>query len=292
MTTWGEEGVELQGRILVFLKLLFAAIVGLSIAAAVLYFQQDSFIYYPTRCTSDQFSRAPNELVEISFQTSEGAQVAFYRPPLSLRNVQPARLWMLFSGQAGCSLNWLDFVANFPDKEAAFLLLDYPGFGKCDGSPSAEAILESSEAAFVALAEVLGERPTELEQRTILLGESLGTGPALEFAAERNFKKIVLFMPYTSIREAAWGRVGPVSYLLRNRFDNRARLNELSKRENPPKIVITSGTDDRVVPGWMGAALAREFSKIVHHIEVQGGTHNRNHLFAEKGEEIYAAMID
>jgi pimeloyl-ACP methyl ester carboxylesterase len=95
------------------------------------------------------------------------------------------------------------------------LALDYRGYGASTGVPS-EAGLHLDAAATYAEALKLGFAA----DRIVLLGESLGSGPALKLATQRPVAGITLDSPYSSVLDVASGQYWflPVRLLLRDRF--------------------------------------------------------------------------
>ena len=71
-------------------------------------------------------------------------------------------------------------------------ILDYPGYGKSDGSPSEETMKAYGLAAFDALA----GRDDVDQDRVILLGYSIGTGVADYVASQRPVAGLMLMAPY------------------------------------------------------------------------------------------------
>ncbi len=254
------------------LNLLLIAAGFLLLFATFLFFYQRKMIYFPRRYDTAYAMRPPGRAVEIHFTTSQGAQTAFYFPPRGAADPArpPRRLWILFHGNASLALDWLDLLEPLPDDEeaqgapdapgaggTAFFLFDYPGYGACEGRPGRKAILESQEAAWRALAAHLGRAP-DLEGVEInLLGYSLGSAAALDFAANHPPRRLILLAPFTSTLDMARLTVGePLCRLLVDRFDNRARLAELAGRAQPPEVHIFHGDADNVVPWRMGRELA------------------------------------
>jgi len=182
----------------------------------------------------------------------------------------------------------MEFVSSYPSTQDAFLLIDYPGYGSCEGSPSRKTIQESSDAALAALAGHLGVKVAVLEPRLRLLGHSLGAASALGFASAHPVSRVVLLAPFTTLRDMARRSVGwPLCYLLLDNFDNRARLQEITRRSPSPSIDILSGTDDSVIPFRMGQELGRSFAH-VHFTPVPGAGHNT--IISEAEPQIFAAM--
>ena len=76
--------------------------------------------------------------------------------------------------------------------------IDYRGFGMSAGVPSETSMYADAEAAFDALFS-RGVAP----ERIILLGHSLGSGPAVALATRHRAAALVLFGAFTSIPDAA-----------------------------------------------------------------------------------------
>jgi uncharacterized protein len=118
--------------------------------------------------------------------------------------------------------------------------IDYRGFGMSPGSASEAGMTEDAEAAFGALL-ALGVP----QQRIIVLGHSLGSGPAVLLAVHHHPAALVLFGAFTSIPDAAADRYPllPVRYLASVRFDSLAHIGEV----HAPVIIVHSRTDT-VIP--------------------------------------------
>jgi hypothetical protein len=132
--------------------LLLAALLSAPLALLAAYvLLQRSFIYYPSKYPRGAIQRALSQgVMLIGLQMSRGKQAAFWYA-LSPSDAPPRRLWLMFGGNAMSALDWLDLPRGFPDRCTSFLLVDYPGYGLCEGSPNPARIRESAERAFQAL---------------------------------------------------------------------------------------------------------------------------------------------
>ena len=256
------------------MKLLLVVLALVLIPAALLFFRQHSMIYYP-RTYPPGYQRAlPAGTMELDYTTLAGKQLAFYLPPRSGAAL-PARIWVTFSGNASVALDWLDVVARNPNKEDAFLLVDYPGYGKSAGRASIATTRASADKALSTLAERLGIPEADLSSRLCVMGVSLGAAAALEFAAGHPIQRAVLIAPFTTLREiAAKLFTKPASYLLLESYDNRSRIRELAQRAPAPAIAIFHGTDDTLVPLWMGRELAESAPNVAEFFPVRGANHD------------------
>jgi fermentation-respiration switch protein FrsA (DUF1100 family) len=264
-------------RIRHMFMLIGIAILGfLLLMPALLFIFQRKLVYFPRRYEPIELKSEP-KLVQLHFSTSAGKQLAFYLPPQTADGITsaPTRLWVLFGGNAWRALDWLDFLNGVPDHTAGYLLIDYPGYGACEGKPTETGIAEGATGAMTALAQHLGTTTEVLQRDLNLLAHSLGCAALLNYAAQVPVQRIILLSPFTSLRAMGKRAVGGLlCRLLLDRFDNAARLNELAARQPRPRVTIIHGTADDVVPFEMGQALAAAHPGWIEFLPIKGGDHN------------------
>ena len=162
------------------------------------------------------------------------------------------------NAMAAGEVGWLADL--FP--EAGFVAIEYPGYGALPGEPTEASIYEAAEAQLKALG-----LPRE---RLVLLGQSIGTGPAVELSKRGWGTKLALLTPFTSVADAAqlafpWL---PARWLTRDRFDNAAKAPGIDV-----PVLVVHGDRDEVIPYALGARPAPLFPK-AELFTVPGGTHN------------------
>ncbi len=277
-------------RIKKIMIIIFSAVVGFCLLyVGYLYTTQRKMIYHPQRYDEAFLTQLPASVAPLAFKTTEGRQICYYVPPAENVDSAPAVLWVMFNGNAVCALDWLDFINNFPDPAAGFLLIEYPGYGQSEGKPSQRGILESSEAAFATLAEHLRVDTKTLERNLNTFGYSLGTGASLQFAALHTVKKVVLIAPFSSMLDMARLTVGsPLNRLLIDRYDNRARLAELASGTNRPNVAIFHGDADQIVPFEMGKELAQLYPQLAVLYTCPGLDHGN--ILDEKRADVISLM--
>jgi pimeloyl-ACP methyl ester carboxylesterase len=131
----------------------------------------------------------------------------------------------------------LDQLAYRKTTSAAWLLVDYRGYGASGGAPS--------EEAFAADALAWYDFAAKESSRIYAFGRSLGSGVAVRMAAERRIDGMILVTPYDSMTAVARHHYPllPVGVLLRHRFDSLA----LAPKMAAPLLCIAA-TNDEVVP--------------------------------------------
>ena len=251
-------------------RVLIILLVALAVPVLLLFLFQDKLIYLPHPYASGAL---PPGIEALRFTTAAGSQTAFARVPTGSPTTI-TRVCVLFGGNAALALDWAGLIDELHDPRAAFLLVDYPGYGACDGKASPATIDAAAEAAFIALADRLGETPAALEPHLSVFGHSLGAAAALQFACHHPVQQVVLVSPFTSLRDMARRTAGwPLCWLLRANFDNRARMRELASRQQPPRVIVVHGDADEVVPIAMGREIAALMPGSTFHA-VHGADHN------------------
>ncbi|MEN9705181.1 MAG: hypothetical protein RLZZ393_1060 [Pseudomonadota bacterium] len=119
------------------------------------------------------------------------------------------------------------------------LCFDYRGFGRSPGEVSEAAMLEDAEAAYQWL-----RGQGIAEDRILLWGHSLGSGPAVHLASRHPAAALVLFGAFTSIPEAAADRYPwlPVRWLVGVHFDSRRLMPAVRM-----PVVLAHAETDRVI---------------------------------------------
>jgi len=212
-------------------------------------------VYHPRSYDESYAYAFPANGIEINYTVAAAKYCAFYIPATA---PSPKRLWIAFCGNGSLALDWTTILREYPGKDDAFLLIDYPGYGKNGGYATIASTRASADAALRALTErlKLGD-----DQLTICaIGHSLGAAVALDFATHHRVQKVVLIAPFTTLREEAATILGGwIARLLIESYDNRANLAEVARLNPDARIAIFHGTRDDVIPVRMGRELAREF---------------------------------
>jgi uncharacterized protein len=253
---------------------------------------EQAFLYHPQAYSREALAAVPGNIVRVEYRTIAGPQVAWYIPPENGSLTPPPRLWLLFAGNGSLALDWLALAdGQTPDPDAGYLLIDYPGYGLCAGTPSEPAIVASCEAAVSALAALMHVRPAVLHAHVGVMGHSLGAAVAVRYAAAHPVRRMVLIAPFTSINDmgrTAAGWLGAA--LVSNSFNNRAHIRAIMNRNPAPQVLILHGTADRVIPVSMGRALAAICGDSCQFIEIPGADHNS--ILLEARDRVWDFMRD
>lgn len=263
--------------------LTFLGLFVVAIAILLLLFQ-DKLMYFPSAYTRGELLKAEIQGIQrVEFTTDQGKQVAFYQPPAggpTREALPPEDLWFVYCGNGSRVLDLAPIFQGLPDAAEAsrgVLLLDYPGYGSCEGKPSPASTLASGRAALTALWALKGWSG-EPDARTAFhfLGHSLGCAGTLQLAAGLGRAgSVVLMSPFTSMRDMANARVTPVfSWLLHHNFDNRASLQTVLKASPEARVTLVHGVKDTAIPVEMSRQLAAAHEGKISLIELPDADHN------------------
>ncbi len=248
LTSAARSGVWYSGAMRLLMTLL-AILALLYLLYAGYFFVAQRSILFPRHLIA-----APAALLDIPggeqvwLETSVGKVEAWYLPPLDNHDGEtprPAPLLILAHGNGDLIDTWPPAVAALRRMGVGVLLVEYPGYGRSQGSPSQAAIGE----AFLLAYDTLAQHPQVDPARIVLFGHSVGGGAVADLAAARPSAALILFSTFTSVRAMATP-LGLPGFAARDPFDTLAVV-----RSYPHPILILHGKHDRTIPYSHGVAL-------------------------------------
>ena len=227
----------MKGTVLPMLLTGLAIYVGL---CAVLYLLQDQLIFLqpPLADTDRHAVRLLPGTSEIRIAAHDGTQLHGWLRHTA-ESPHPRGLVIYFGGNAEeVSGQMHDAPMLSPWSVAA---VNYRGFGLSEGRPG-EAVLAADA---LAVYDSLARRDDIDPERIVVFGRSLGSGVAVQLAASRPVRAVVLVSPFDSLRSIAAKQypIVPVSLLLKHPFDSLAYAADAGA----PLLVI-AGERDRLIP--------------------------------------------
>lgn len=239
---------------------IFAVVAYVAIAA-VMYFGQRRFLYFPEHGRTSPAAAGLAHVSEIVIPTPDGEKlIAWYGKG---RPGQPTLLYL--HGNGGSLAFRSGTMRKYLDDGRGMLMLAYRGYSGSTGSPSEAANVADAKLAYETLIHD-GVKPDDI----ILYGESLGSGVAIQVAKEKKVEGLILDAPYTSILELASAQFPwlPVSLLLEDRYESIKYIHDVHV-----PIFIMHGDADEVVPVEMGRRLFAAANEPKDMKVVPGGGH-------------------
>ena len=251
---------------------------GATLLSLAIFHGQRRLIYRPDPARVPPSSEGLTGVSELVLPAPDGAKlIAWHAPP------QVGRPTVLYFHGNGAGL--ADRSARVRILQSAgygVLMLAYRGYAGSTGRPTETANIADALRAY----DWLRERSVAAEQ-IVLFGESLGSGVAIQVAAQRSAAGMILDCPFTSLVDvAAWHfpRL-PVRWLLRDRYVSTDYIG----RVHVP-LLIVHGEEDRVVPFALGQRLFEQANQPKTFVPFA----KTGHLvpFDERGWPVYRAFLD
>ncbi|MBS0242166.1 MAG: alpha/beta hydrolase [Proteobacteria bacterium] len=224
-----------------------------ALIVAVAWLGQRHLMYVPdaTRVAPDKIGLKAHERI---LSTPDGARLVTWSAPA--REGFPTILY--FHGNAGNLASRALLFSRYQAAGFGLLMMSWRGYSGSTGRPS-----EANNVADARLAYDVLRGDGIAADRIVLYGESLGTGVAVQIAAEKPVAAVILDAPYTSIVDVALLSYPylPVRPLLLDRYETMSHIG----RVRAPLLVI-HGEKDRIIPVSMGKtvfAAANEPKKLI-----------------------------
>jgi fermentation-respiration switch protein FrsA (DUF1100 family) len=245
-------------------KALKGAVIVYAMVVGILWFMQDTMLYHRSDgapMLNDPALLPKREIV--CLQTEDGLNLRSWYFRAADRG-KPTVLF--FHGNAGDIGNHLPFARFLIEAGYGLLALEYRGYGGNPGKPREAGLVADGRAALAFL-----NAQGIPDPGIVLFGESLGTGVAVQLAAEHQVHALILRSPYTSIAEVAAIQLPymPARWLVRDRFDSLSKIGF-----NKAPLFVFHGDQDTLIPIALGRTMFDAASEPKTWLAVPGVGHN------------------
>lgn len=224
--------------LLTFLAVAAIAFVALS---ALLYWRQESFIFFPR--ANDPLLVAKHQANRIEIRGAAGRIEGWW-----VDNPRAAHSLVIlyFGGNAEDVLYTASTARQFDAQR--MLVVNYRGYGRSAGQPGQQALYEDALAIYDHVVSNGGVKPDDI----VVMGRSLGSGVASMLASERPVRGVILVTPFDTLTAVASHHYSflPVRWLLRHPFPST----DWARRAQAPALILAAA-DDLVIPPSFAARL-------------------------------------
>lgn len=254
----------------------FALLAGLALLA---YFGsqaiQKRLLYFPDTRRTTPAEAGLSDVEEREIVTPDGTRVLTWWGA-----AKPGRPTLLyFHGNGGSFVTRSERIRKYIMHGYGIVMMTYRGYGGSTGVPSEKANVADALATYEAL-RASGIPPADI----VVYGESLGTGVAVQVAAQKEVGGLILDAPYTSIVDLAALHYPylPARWLMTDRYETL----RFAAAVHAPVLIVHGEADD-VIPVEMSKRVAAAFKGPVQIATFPGAGHSDHYLYGSY-ETIYA----
>ena len=254
------------------------AVVYLGLMVVAMFFEE-RLIFFPSRHPEGDWHPRGLTVEEAEFTAADGVRLHGWFCPME----NPRAVVLMSHGNAGNITHRADEIQLWQRHlNVSVFIYDYRGYGRSEGSPNEAGVYADARAAYRWLTEEKQIPPDQI----VLRGESIGSAVSLQLALEVPHRALIMQSPFTSAvemgeRSFPWL---PVRWIMRNRFDNLAKIGDY---RGP--VLIQHGVRDSIVPFDMGQRLFEQANDPKQFHAVELADHNDVPFM---GGEAYFQTID
>jgi fermentation-respiration switch protein FrsA (DUF1100 family) len=230
----------------------------------ILMFLENSLIFFPSPHPQGNWRPVGLKFEDVHFTAADGTALhGWYLP-----HAKPRGVVLFCHGNAGNITHREEILRRLHDATGVTVFIfDYRGYGRSKGKPNEAGVLTDARAA----RDWLCRRENVAPDKLILMGESLGGAVAVDLAAEKGARGLILESTFTSLRDVGAYHFPwlPVRLLVRTQLDALATI----KNYRGP-LLQSHGDQDTIVPYKFGQRLFEAANEPKQFVTFPGGDHN------------------
>ena len=227
----------------------------------VLFSCQEKLIFFPHKLNKDYKYDFAQRFEEKNISTPEGIKLNC----LLFKADTSKGVIFYLHGNGGALDTWGNVAKSYTALNYDVFIIDYPGYGKSEGKiHSQEKLYNNLQTAYDTL------KKQYTENKIIMLGYSIGTGPAAKLASTNSPRLLILQAPYYSLTDLV-RHMYPIvpGFLLKYKF----KTNDYIKDCKMP-VIVFHGDKDEVIYYESSVKLKQLFKKQDTLITLKGMNHN------------------
>jgi fermentation-respiration switch protein FrsA (DUF1100 family) len=224
---------------------------------------EEKLIFFPTVYPAGIWQPTGLAPEDAWFNAADGTRLHGWFLP----HAQPRGYVLISHGNGGNITHRADLLHDLHRLGFAALIFDYRGYGRSEGSPNEEGVLQDARAA----SNWLVERARMPASDLIQYGESLGGAVAVQLAAADGARALILENTFSSLPDIASYHYAwlPVRLLMRSKFDS---VGAIANYHGP--LLQLHGDADTIVPVEFGRRLFAAANEPKRLVITPGGNHN------------------
>lgn len=255
--------------IIIFLFILLVLIIA---TAFIVLIQQSLFFYPNHNAEAHKILSEHTEFEEISIEYKKGEHVYGWLK-YNVDKEEQSPLLIFFGGNAQSASNTaLFYLQNNIYKYYEgynILMIDYPGYGLSEGTPSDKNMFDSA----LKIYDYIVDMKMVDKSNIVVMGFSIGTGVATYLSSQREVNGLILLAPYDRGLSLYNGALnifhGPLKLLARYKFNSLEYAKDVTV-----KPLIAFSYDDEVISYQLAENLVNYFNETYKVVTLNNVKHN------------------
>ena len=243
------------------LKTLIIIAIGYLLICVLLYLFQEKLIFFPQKLAKDYRFTFNQPFEELNIPVDDKTKLH----GLLFKADSAKGVVFYLHGNGGALDSWGEVARTYTNLNYDVFLLDYRGYGKSEGSISGQKqLFNDVQAVYDTL------KTRYSENKIVVLGYSIGSGPACHVASTNNPALLILQAPYYSLTDMM-RHAYPIipTFILKYKFETN---NYIKNCKSP--VVIFHGNQDEVIYYGSSLKLQSHFKQHDTLITLEGQSHN------------------
>lgn len=219
-------------------------------------------LFFPEKYPAGNWTPHDLKFRDVWFKADDGSQLHGW-----LCKAERERAMIFFAhgngGNIATRVPWLAYLQS--RLHVSVFTFDYCGYGRSEGTPTVDGVVQDGRAALRALRAVSGS-----DTNVVLMGESLGGAVVVQLAAESPVRGLILQSTFTSLRDIADTHYPLLSSIVPTNALNSGSL--MAAIHCP--LFQSHGTADAVIPFDNGQKLFALANEPKEFVRIDGAGHN------------------
>ena len=220
-------------------------------------------LFFPVKYPDGDWAPKALNFSDVWIRTDDGIRIHGWYCPCE----NPRAIVLYAHGNAG-NLSHRAAVMQLLQAQlrTSVLIFDYRGYGRSEGVPTVEGILNDARAARTFLANEAHINESEI----VLMGNSLGGAVVVQLAVEKAPRALILENTFSSLKEVASHHYPALAWLVPSKKLDSA--SQIGRFQGP--LLQSHGDADRTIPFALGLKLFEAANEPKHFVRIPNGDHN------------------
>lgn len=220
-------------------------------------------LFYPSKYPEGNWQPVDLNYRDIFFESVDGTKLHGWY----CETANPVGFLLLAHGNAGHIAHraaWIRYLQR--ELKLSVLAFDYRGYGRSEGKPTVQGVIEDTEAARAKFRELAGIQDKDM----VLMGESLGGAMMIHLASQSAPRALIIQSTFPSLKEVAMVHFPRLAWLVpRQKLVSR---DSIKKYHGP--LLLSHGEQDRTIPYALGKQLFDAANEPKEFVSIPGADHN------------------